>query len=1020
MSSAPSSESTLKDIHQDLHVEAVGTSEDFCTIAERILNGCESPLLADITERAKACDHLKVEENLEPEDLLNNNKELFEQELFANQNSSAAVLGISSVTQILHSFTDDPKLEGNELNNQDAFHVAHHSFVTCLDQDKENVSVYNKTTKADVLGNTETLRSEDEQSCGMLCEKSKTIDSEQNVLCGNDLLRLQGISGDQEETRRLEAYSGERHNDNATLKGENSLFNNILTDLEKSTEMGSETIGPTCAFISNMPLQSSEDSVMMFSSDAQGHSFKMSLGVEDRVKNHCNNLHSTGHEPDKHMSEGKEIRKVSQNNQSESGTYSSPENESEGHSQKDVSEILDIIINRSTYQVKHASRGASISVSSKHVQKQTDVRGEKYKARAEMWPLDELPVRRSIAIDDIPEESDLSSDKEIDAYDGDEEENLEREDHNEFLPYSSSQDRIDPRKERHRYVSDSLDPDVLQLLEKHLQKQQLVDIKEEGEEELVDVHINIERPRTESFKGLRNIPPVLDIVLEEPELENTGDSFEEGSKTPSEIDSDDSSNIYAMEMGLIESLQHDLMSKTDKIDKQEIATIFQRTSTDPFVQEKDQVKGDIKHHIEHSDDQVRNMSNVPTSGGGTLVLDADLKCDLDKCTQQSNTDHLILSEEQTILHTKEGQFILLEPIISEKSLQPCPPLCNHKTDTDASIEQIDSNLCRSPGSVAIELMQPKAEQYSKDSDGTAQPGSDNLKTEQTEDCFINNILCPVNEGAKLPSEASHLELLADESDLVQASEEQFLVEDSSSIAESHSIDHCDGVEETLVSTETRLTDPPTINKASSSPAPETHLSDQPFLSASEMSTLHMDLKEKMLALLEKAHAVDCRSSHLQEAELLWKQSEELRNECKSLSKEAEELLSMISQQGALHRQPIGEDPYRTTRGSRDSLNASEIHHRKAKTLTNKANKLDSQPKVLAKENEQLRVLSKKYDFLRKEAPEVMKELSSLQHQLKCHPEVKSKPMRFLHNLLWGGLITGGAMLLAWWSTKQLG
>ncbi|OCT57975.1 hypothetical protein XELAEV_18002844mg [Xenopus laevis] len=57
---------------------------------------------------------------------------------------------------------------------------------------------------------------------------------------------------------------------------------------------------------------------------------------------------------------------------------------------------------------------------------------------------------------------------------------------------------------------------------------------------------------------------------------------------------------------------------------------------------------------------------------------------------------------------------------------------------------------------------------------------------------------------------------------------------------------------------------------------------------------------------------------------------------------------MISQQGALQRQPMGEGSYRTTRGSRESLNASEIHQRKEKTLTSKANKQDSQPKLLTK------------------------------------------------------------------------
>ncbi|OCT65524.1 hypothetical protein XELAEV_18041762mg [Xenopus laevis] len=554
-----------------------------------------------------------MEENLEPEDLLNNNKEVFQQEMFAKQKSTAAVLGVSSVTQIQHSFTDDPKLEDNDLeNNQDTYTIQF---------------------------NNETVRSEDQQSCVVLCEKSKTLDCELNVLCGNYLLNIQGILMDQEETSRLEAYSGKRQEDYATLEGDN-----ILTVLEKSTEMG------------------------------------------------------------------------------------------------------------------------------------------------------------------------------LDDYD--DKENLDREDHNGFLPDSSSHDRLDPRKERHRYVSDRLDVDVLQLLETNLQKQKLVDIKEE----LVDMHINIERPHTKSFKGLKNIPQVQDIVLEEPELENTGNSFEEGSKTPLEIDSDDSCNNYAMEMCLIESLQYDLMSKTNKIDKQEI---FQRTMT--------------------------NVNNVPSSDDGTLVLDADLKCEHDECAQKSSTDDLKLSEEQTILHTTEGHLTILEPVTLEKSLQPCSKLTNQTVDTKACIQQTDSNPCQCPSSVALELNQPETEQYIENySDVTAQHGSD-LKTGQPEgSCDDKDVLCPFNE-------------------------EPFLVDDSSSITESHSVDLFDGVEETL-----------SLRRVSSSAASETHLSDQPFLAAGELSTLHMDLEANMLAVLEKTHTVDCRSSHLQ-AEA------ELRNECQSLSKEATELLSMINQ-----------------------------------------------------------------------------------------------------------------------------
>ncbi|KAG9477857.1 hypothetical protein GDO78_013049 [Eleutherodactylus coqui] len=135
-----------------------------------------------------------------------------------------------------------------------------------------------------------------------------------------------------------------------------------------------------------------------------------------------------------------------------------------------------------------------------------------------------------------------------------------------------------------------------------------------------------------------------------------------------------------------------------------------------------------------------------------------------------------------------------------------------------------------------------------------------------------------------------------------------------------------------------------------------------------------------------------------------------------MSKEAAELLSIFKKQTAVPRQPRRQSSHRTkTLG--ELLSTTDTKPSSKETL-HFSSKNDS--RNLNKGEDQLQFLSKKYNFLREEAPEIMRELHVLQQDLKSLPSHHSKPMSILYSLLWGGLMTGGALLLVWWSTKQLG
>ncbi|KAM3911087.1 uncharacterized protein RB166_019807 isoform 1-T2 [Leptodactylus fuscus] len=604
----------------------------------------------------------------------------------------------------------------------------------------------------------------------------------------------------------------------------------------------------------------------------------------------------------------------------------------------------------------------------------------------------------------------------------DQEESSEDDGLDNCLPYT--RDRLDHRKERHQYVSDQLDPDVLHLLEMHLRKQQLVEIKEEREEELFDVHINKEKSRSESFKLLRNISPVLDMVLEEPELEHSGDTLEEGSNTPSDIESDDSSNSCAVELGLMESLQHDLLSKSSKIDKHEMATILQTPSSDMLTKENkgkqkaalcDDRDGNIKSEtIKNKEpkaprDETGDSSNLQmveihdgnfTSGFNSESTAVENGHDLGAQSEGNICDSWKeLTEESVTLKDAETEKDSVEEMtnscqhLSIKSGNKDPNLdVKHEelSDTEAYVSYTRTALAKSKEDALTEAESEPArtEDISKEQCPTL---DGNLKPHIIGSCSdVSMCLPPVSENTEhnIPKQTDHFIVGNGSTD--QPHDDRPLGGED--------IDQTDLKEELK-----------SVNKGNSTePSPS---------SPAEMSTLRLDLEEKILSILEKAHAADCRSSHLQAgAELLWKESIELRNECKSLSKEAAELLSIFKKQSAVQRQPRRQGSHRTkTVGS--LLSTTDTKPCNKETL-NVSSANDS--RGINKGDKQLQFLSKQYNFLRDEAPEIMRDLHVLQQDLKSLPTHPNKPMSILYNLLWGGLMTGGALLLVWWSTKQLG
>ncbi|CAI9553801.1 unnamed protein product, partial [Staurois parvus] len=206
--------------------------------------------------------------------------------------------------------------------------------------------------------------------------------------------------------------------------------------------------------------------------------------------------------------------------------------------------------------------------------------------------------------------------------------------------------------------------------------------------------------------------------------------------------------------------------------------------------------------------------------------------------------------------------------------------------------------------------------------------------------------------------------------------------------ENDSAQQLDGADRLLTNQQINLTDVDKdlkITKENVKSQTESSFSEAPLCFTADMNTLHEDLKQKILSLLEKAHAADCRSSRLQaEAELLFKESIELRNECKSLSKEAAELLSIVTQQEVLHGQQMRQSPQDTE--AEGSLCTSDRKPRNKEALSFLSKRTSKKKKAESR----LQTLSKKYSFLRQEAPEIMRELHVLQQDLKNLPPHHSK------------------------------
>ncbi|CAH2316414.1 Hypothetical predicted protein [Pelobates cultripes] len=713
---------------------------------------------------------------------------------------------------------------------------------------------------------------------------------------------------------------------------------------------------------------------------------------------------------------------------------------------------LDLLVNGSSTQGEVAVRSFSpdlpTKVTNRRLQKnQSDSDYEKVKGRK--WD-EPLLGKRSVLIDDISLISeDLDPVMEENIFDDEEGNDADNLDH--FIHYRSSDDRLDPRKERHQYVSDKLDPDVLQLLEMHLRKQQLVDIKEEGEEELLDLHINKEKTRTESFKSLRNIAPVLDIVLEEPEQEHLGDTFEEDSKPPSDIDSDDSSNICALEMGLMESLQNDLISKTSKIDKDEMATILQKASPDLLLEHSNKPNASSEHN-----DKPRNTCNVnietkeqytqvpEISVSNELQInvchldDRDIKSDI---ISERNPDGRVDTINIQLEHSTKSALKLTEQtvlpddrnLISETGwMEDVLPSCKQSINGKVNLSSyVPHTKTHQPDHISVGVdmgfnlhqRDPRVEKKS-DVSNLSRTGSQDLGKMKVATCADGS--CLLNkDNVKLPS-GSQPYVVDDKEEVSILNSgknlsDQVPCKDSDFDSENPSLALQGGVKGSSGIAKTNSTDDHAHVKVQAKPRVENDPSGETFDIHDEGDTLHINLEKKILSLLEKAHAADCRSSHLQvEAEHLWKESLKLRNACQSLTSEAAELLSIFSQQRVGHRHTVeqsadkhaqevrGRGPNNTKQRKKEALNFS------INTNTEQVNS------KRLKGEDQVQQLCKKYNFLRQEAPEVMRELNSLQEDLKSLPQLQSKPVRILYNMLWGGLITGGAMLLAWWSTKQLG
>lgn len=941
-----------------------------------IVNGCHVAHTAALT-KAVASDHFQLEENVKSEDLLNNNKEVSEQDYFTNQRivSSGDFTTVSD--QI--SAADNPKesflTSSKDRNSTEYKETLNHLRDSCQTTDKGKIqdgrelcNVQSKQTLSNyTLKNNISKDISESNKIFQGDLQNEELDKDTHNRCKVNLSKLQENSEDEEESYATESILGDRQKDKEHLE-----INNFKETAVSDSDMFRRDLLDE---VTKRNILSTRESL-----DHKPQGCDETIHTENNVDNHAVHL---------------KLSKCDIPSTKQKETSSMEQCDVLAHN---VCESEDCSKNSLDFQTKRFGLCLPKNNSTK--------RGKRKKEHRSLKCGGLQPVLHEL---EFVEEEDLSEKEE-----SSEEDNLDNSFH-----YSCSKDGLDHRKERHQYVSDKLDPDVLHLLEMHLRKQQLVDIKEEGEEEMLDVHINKEMTRSDSYKLLRNIPPVLDMVLEEPELEHAGDMLEEGSKTPSDIDSDDSSNVCSMELGLMESLQNDLMSKSSKIDKYELATILSEPSPDCLSRGiKSKQKEDASCHREckpkhgnvqnkepkPQEVQMKDPSSQPIIhedgpedlGSGIASEDVEAVEDISTSYSESSFSELLKDiPEQPLAHEKET----VEAPVSE--------------NTDITEAEADQSLDLASDVTQQKESGPVTEvDESKLLDSSTFNNSETILPDSAKAENASDSPCPIFDGhgephvlcleSRIPSEETDSCYPGDGGDFGKEND----------CSEQH-----DGVNRFLTNQQLNLTGVDKdleMIKANVKSQTESSSSEAPLCITADMNTLHEVLKQKILSLLEKAHAADCRSSHLQaEAELLFKESIELRNECKSLSKEAAELLSIVTQQEILHGHQSRQSPQDAEAES--SFCTSDRKPRNKETLSFVSKRTSKK-----KAESPIQTLSKKYSFLRQEAPEIMRELHVLQQDLKNLPPHQSKPISFLYKWLWGGLIAGGTMLLVWCSIKQLG
>ncbi|XP_056394284.1 uncharacterized protein LOC130290535 isoform X2 [Hyla sarda] len=874
------------------------------------------------------------------------------------------------------------------------------TFEETLNPGHDSVQDFNKIKEQAVrelcIGKTKSFV-ESDMIDGTVCNREllqkelhmDTVTSQIHDPCKKDLLQLRKHPVDQVECYTTNCSLNEQIKGNdcqkqTHLKDNNMSDSNILAD--KSSDL-------------TLPVELIEDNTDTCTSIESQGSFDLCNSIHYQK---CSEINPTN-KHDKHLQTNEYDSKTSTPNiASDIGDLNTSTNRTVSESEKTVKMCsLD-------FQAKNTAIGSSRPDSTRNGKRKTVSQMAKCRKLGSLYETEIVSHKLEFVEEENLSEEESSEDDNLDS------------------PVTYSRDRLDHRKERHQYVSDQLDPDVLHLLEMHLRKQQLVEIKEEREEELLDVHINKEKSRSETFKLLRNISPVLDMVLEEPELEHSGDTLEEGSKTPSDIESDDSSNSCAMELGLMESLQNDLMSKSSKIDKHEIATILQTPSSDISTREN---KSSQKVAVCDNNDNKVNCETIKNKEPKTPREGTGDASNLHMDELQKLVDVNVTSGFNSGSPTLENGHDLEASLKGDKS-ESWKELNNvtHKdTETEQdSMEEVDhSNQCMSIRSGNKELYFDESHEGVSDSESCV-TYTGIAHSESKDDAFTaaesvcvktkdSKEQCPTLDGNLKPHDLIVPSLDGNMSlpMVPQSTDNYFPNQTDTFITKEVSIKQHDDIDKPIEGENIDQTDYKeelkAVNKENSS--------EPSLCSPAEMSTLRLDLEEKILSILEKAHAADCRSSHLQAgAELLWKESIELRNECQSLSKEAAELLSLFKKQSVVHRQPRRQSSMRTQ--AVGSLISTADRKPSNKETLNFSSKNDS--RNTNKGEDQLKFLSKKYDFLREEAPEIMRELHVLQQDLKSLSSHHNKPMSILYSLLWGSLMTGGALLLAWWSTKHLG